>query len=202
MKRNKVLFVTLLASVFGLASCDLGFIQIGDKKEEVNEQTQSSSSSSQSSSNSSSDSSSSGSPSSGSSTSTSYTLTQIVKLVNDTFKADLGEDLLEYDSSKGYYAGELDFSVDGEDYSNTKPAESVLTPVVDYMKEVLPSELGKSGYHFWTTAEDYWEDNSGDTVAELYYEEIPGGLAEVDILVYCYEESLLCDVYVEAPSNN
>ena len=139
-----------------------------------------------------------GEPSSSEPEEISYSVEQVVADINSTFSSLIGGDLLSYNSTYGYYSGGLYFDEEGEDYSNTQAEESVLEPVLETYAYYLPEYLGTPSYHFWTSEEDYWEDESGDTVAEIYYGEIPGGLAEVDVVSYCYNNHLIGVVYVYA----
>lgn len=123
---------------------------------------------------------------------TTYTVDQVVSMINSAFSSVIGGDnLLEYNSTYNYYTGGLNFSEDGEDYSNPQAAESVLKPVVDTLVSYIPTAFGSYSYHYWTSAEDYWEDESGDTVSQAAYESVPGGACSVEVIGYCYNGNLL-----------
>lgn len=122
---------------------------------------------------------------------TTYTVDQVVSMINSAFSSVIGgSDLLTYNSTYKYYTGGIDFSEEGEDYSNTQAAESVLKPVVDILVSYIPTAFGSYTYHYWTSAEDYWEDESGDTVSQAAYESVPGGACSVEVISYCYNGSL------------
>ncbi len=127
---------------------------------------------------------------------TGYTIAEVVSMINSAFSSVISDDLLEYNSTYDYYSGALDFSEDGVDYSNTQPAESVVKPVVQTLASYIPSSLGSGSYHFWTSSEDYWEDDSGDTVAQIAYESVPGGACFVELIGYCYNGYLIGAVSV------
>ena len=123
---------------------------------------------------------------------TTYTVDQVVSMINSAFSSAIGgSDLLEYNSTYKYYTGGINFSEEGEDYSNPQAAESVLKPVVDLLVSYIPTAFGSYSYHYWTSAEDYWEDESGDTVSQAAYESVPGGACDVEVISYCYNGNLL-----------
>lgn len=219
MKNFKLLPIVLFASAITLASCNfLGGSTSSKKKSKKSstgdttqvtsgESSSSKSSSSGGKSSSSGGSSSGGSSSSGSSSSsssssgggeTSYTLDGVAADINAAFSSILGgSDLLEYNATDSRWEGGANVG------SGTDPqsAESVLKPIVDLFVSYMPTYLTKVYSHFWTSEEDYWEDESGDTVYEEAYD-TPKSEVEVDIIGYCYNSKLIGQVLVYVPTNS
>lgn len=205
MKKYSFIPLLLCASTLALAGCNLGGSsgKKSSKKKSSSTETSQVSGSSQAG-GSSATSTSQGGGSSATSTSqgggntstsgggeTTYTVDQVVSMINSAFSSVIGgSDLLTYNSTYKYYTGGIDFSEEGEDYSNTQAAESVLKPVVDILVSYIPTAFGSYTYHYWTSAEDYWEDESGDTVSQAAYESVPGGACSVEVISYCYNGSL------------
>jgi len=129
---------------------------------------------------------------------TGYTLDSVAADINAAFSSvvEEGGDLLQYNSSKGYWFGGLYL----DEETDTQAPQATLQPAVEFMAAYMPTYLTKVYTHFWTSDEDYWEDESGDTVYEEAYQ-TPGSEVIVDILGYCYEGYLNGDVYVYVPSN-
>lgn len=183
MRKFKLMPLVLLASVFGLSACTLpkwlsflsfipGLEAPEEEKEEKKEKEEEEEEQE-----------------------TTYTVEEVVEAINNAFASVLqGGTLLEYDSEDDVYIGVLNFSEDGEDYSNTQAEESVLYPVVYTLMYYMPEFLGEAEYHYWTSEEDFWEDESGDTVSEAFYE-VPGNVG-VDLISYCYNGYLIGQVQV------
>ena len=125
----------------------------------------------------------------------SYSLEKVVEDINTTF-AGLGiEDFLEYDSDYEVYSGGVLFD-EGDSYASGAQEESVLKSGVLTLAQYMPSYLGKATYQFWSGEDDYWEDSSGDTVAQQYYDEVPGGKVAVELICYAYNSRLIGSVSV------
>ena len=84
----------------------------------------------------------------------------------------------------GYYS---DVVYTGES-TDTKAGESVLKGAADSVKAVLPeSVVGSSDAGtFYSSEEDYWEDNSGDTAYVYEYENIPNDSGAFRLTSYVY----------------
>ena len=207
MKKYSFIPLLLCASTLALAGCNLGGSsgKKSSKKKSSSTETSQVSGSSQAGGSSATSSSQQGGGSSATSTSqgggntstsgggeTTYTVDQVVSMINSAFSSAIGGgNLLEFNSTYNYYTGGLNLSEDGVDYSNPQAAESVLKPVVDMLVSYIPTEFGSYTYHYWTSAEDYWEDESGDTVSQAAYESVPGGACSVEVISYCYNSNLL-----------
>ena len=129
------------------------------------------------------------------SSSTTYTLKGVVDDINAIFNELIGEDLLAYNSQYKVYNGGLDLSEDGEDYSNTKASQDVLQPAAEFLDSYLPEYLLLADEHYYASSEDYWEDGTGDTVYEIALV-TPDEAIVVDIITYCYEDSLIGQILV------
>ena len=188
MRKFKLMPFVLLASVFGLSACTLpkwlSFLSFipgleapeEEKKEEKKEEEEEEEEE------------------------VSYSVEKVVEDINAAFAAlGVEGDLLAYDETYKVYNGGL--AIDsGDDYASGAQEESVLKSGVEFICGYLPEYLGEAGYQFWTGEDDYWEDQSGDTVAEQYYENVPGGLAAVDAICYAYNSQLIVQLTVFTPS--
>ena len=195
MKKYSFIPLLLCASTLALAGCNLGGSsskKSSKKKSSSTETSQVSGSSQAGGSSATSTSQGGGNTSSSGGGETTYTVDQVVSMINSAFSSVIGGgDLLEFNSTYNYYTGGINLSEDGEDYSNPQAAESVLKPVVDMLVSYIPTAFGSYTYHYWTSAEDYWEDESGDTVSQAAYESVPGGACSVEVISYCYNSNLL-----------
>ena len=96
--------------------------------------------------------------------------------------------------SGSYWGITLNFSEDGKDYSNTHASEDVLYPVAATLYQYYsPEYLELVSAKYYTEEEDYWEDDSGDTVYSIYLEVEEVG---VEIISYCYKNKLLGQISV------
>lgn len=121
-------------------------------------------------------------------TPSSYTMASVAADIGSAMSATL-----EYDSDYNSYGGAWDMGEDGQTYTDTKAAQSVLKPVVDELATYMPSYLTKSSEHYYTTSEDYWEDSSGDTVYEAIYSV---SSVEVSVIGYVYDSALVGQIAV------
>lgn len=108
---------------------------------------------------------------------------------------DIGELIGRALNDKGTYWGiTLNFSEDGVDYSNTQAEEDVLYPVAATLAMYyMPEYLEILGAKYFTSEEDFWEDESGDTA---YYVLLGVDEVSVDIIAYCYSGYLLGQIAV------
>lgn len=116
-------------------------------------------------------------------------LPAVVQAINEAL-----DDTLTYDSDNGTYAKAYNVGESGVTYSDTKADESVLKPAADVLVSYLPESLGDPTYKFYTTADDYWGDGSGDTVAEYTYSEITGDTGSVVVVGYVYKDCLVAQI--------
>ena len=116
-------------------------------------------------------------------------LPAVVQAINEAL-----DDTLTYDSDNGTYAKAYNVGESGVTYSDTKAGESVLKPAADVLVSYLPESLGDPTYKFYTTADDYWGDGSGDTVAAYTYSEITGDTGSVVVVGYVYQNCLVAQV--------
>ena len=107
--------------------------------------------------------------------------------------ASYGISALSYDEDSDSYGKTLNFSEDGVDYSNTQAEEDVLYPVVATLASLMPDYLELVGAKYFTSEEDFWEDESGDTV---YYALYSVSEVCVDLIGYCYLGYLLGQIAV------
>ena len=110
--------------------------------------------------------------------------------------AEIGEAIgaeLEWDSDYSCYGAAFDMGDEGQTYSDTKAAESVLKPVAEELASAMPSGYTQTSAHYYTSSEDYWEDESGDTVYQIVFEKSE---IEVEIISYCYNDALVGAIYV------
>lgn len=108
--------------------------------------------------------------------------------------ADLEEAFgMQFEDETTHYALYLDCGEEGVTYSDTKAGESVLKPVTDALLLYMPDYLELAYSHFYTTEEDYWDDDSGDTAysVELEVDEVT-----VELIGYVYNGSLCGQVCV------
>jgi len=122
-----------------------------------------------------------------------YSVPEVVKAINAAFEPFVGEDFLEL-TDYGYYAGNLDASVKGQEASYVDEApESLLKPVAEEVASVIPAAYGTPSYKYYTSEEHYWDDDDPATAAEYKF---VGEGYEIYVVSYCYESALYCDVYV------
>jgi len=82
------------------------------------------------------------------------------------------------------------YAPDGADLTNSQASEELLVVPVSILYSVMPEYLGVYGSHFYTTEEDYWEDESGDTVYSLVLV-TPRIEVGVEIIGYVYNGALV-----------
>ena len=130
----------------------------------------------------------------------SYTIAGVVNDINAAFASIIGGDLLEYDADEEGYAGALNFSDDGVDYSDTKAAESVLKPVVETLEYYMPEYLVLSEEKYYAEEDDYWGDESGDTAYDMILV-TPDLSVGVELYSYCYNGMLIGAIFVFEPES-
>ena len=94
---------------------------------------------------------------------------------------------------QGYYKKAINYSIQGVDYSDTKPASGVLFPVVSDLYSKMPEYLTLYEFRYYATGDDYWGDNSGDTVFRGY---LKVDQVSVLLLSYCYNDCLMGEVTI------
>lgn len=208
--RNKLRFISLLLSLTAitLSGCNSGSSAKSTSKEKGLSVSDSTSAEVSSSSSATSvvpgPTSTTGTSSSGSITSSStseessvvYTAETVASDINAIFSPMLeGAELLSYNSTYDYYEGGLYFDEDGADYSNTQPEQDVLQPPVATLAHYMPEYLEVVSTHFYTSEEDWWKDESGDTVFEAVLRPASESV-EVVLYSYCYNNHLIGAVAV------
>lgn len=113
----------------------------------------------------------------------------------ESVAADISELLGLNLTNKGTYWGvTINFSQSGVDYSNTQAEEDVLMPVIaTLVNYYMPDYLELVGAKYFTSEEDFWEDESGDTAYYAYLEVEEVG---VNLISYCYNGYLLGQISV------
>jgi len=90
------------------------------------------------------------------------------------------------------------YAPEGADLTNTQAPEDLLVVPVSILYSVMPEYLSVASAHYYTTEEDYWEDESGDTVYSLLLV-TPRTEVGVEIVGYVYKDALVGQYNVFEP---
>lgn len=82
------------------------------------------------------------------------------------------------------------YAPEGSDLTNPQAPEDLLVIPVSILYSVMPEYLSVVDAHYWTSEEDYWEDESGDTVYSVVLA-TPRIEVGVKLIGYVYNSALV-----------